>query len=198
MGEFDSTTSRRALLGALAVGPLATLSGIAVASPWDAAIAALPYAEIDEPVVLRRSRRGRRDSEFRYHNAEEFFDSVEGRNRACGRLQLYNVGIVLQLGISSHLLDVGFEDRWCARNVGLQVAKSLAYANATGLGHNSPDLERLAAFLSPYCKWRHVDGAPSDCPFSSDEIRRLTRELLERIYHVTGHPRPPGWQRRFA
>lgn len=198
MGEFDSTTSRRALLGALTVGPIATLSGIAVVSPWDAAIAALPYAETDEPVSLQRSRRGRSDSEFRYHNAEEFFVSVEERKRPCGWVQLYNVGIVLQLGISSHLLDVGFDDRWCARNVGLQVAKSLAYANATGLGHNSPDLERLAAFLSPYCKWRHVDGSPADCPFSSDEIRRLTRELLERIHQVTGHPRPPRWQRRFA
>lgn len=198
MGEFDSTTSRRALLGALTVGPNATLSGIAVASPWDAAIAALPYTETDESVSLRRSRAGRSNSEFRYHNAEEFFASLEDRDRACSRVQLYNVGIVLQLGISSHLLDVGFDDRWCARNVGLQVAKSLAYANATGLGHNSPDFERLAAFLSPYCKWRHIDGAPSDCPFSSDEIRRLTRELLERIHQATGHPRPPGWLRRFA
>lgn len=198
MAHIGSGTSRRALLGAFTVAPIATLPGIAVASPWDAAIAALPYAETDEPVALRRSRRGRSDSEFRYHNAEGFFASVEEGNRPYGRVQLYNVGIVLQLGISSHLLDVGFDDRWCARNVGLQVAKSLAYANATGLGHNSPDLGRLAAFLSPYCKWRHIDGAPSDCPFSSDEIRRLTRELLERIHHVTGHPRPPGWQRRFA
>jgi len=198
MADIGSGTSRRAMLGALTVASIATLPGIAVASPWDAAIAALPYAGTDEPVSLRRSRRGRRDSEFRYHNAEEFFASVEGRNRACDRVQLYNVGIVLQLGISSHLLDVGFDDRWCARNVGLRVAKSLAYANATGLGHKSSDLESLTAFLSPYGKWRHIDGVPSDCPFSSDEIRHLTRELLERIHQVTGHPRPPGWQRRFT
>ncbi len=69
MREMVSVTSRRALLSAIAVAP------VVLASPWDAAIAALPYH--DEPVVLRRTREGRGDSRFRYHNAEGFFLSIE-------------------------------------------------------------------------------------------------------------------------
>src|SRR3546814_5889166 len=65
----------------------------------------------------------------------------------------YHVGIVMQLGLSSHLLDVGFDDQWCARHLAYRVAKSLAYANATGLGFEGPEVELLAAILTPYWRW---------------------------------------------
>jgi hypothetical protein len=39
---------------------------------------------------------------------------------------LYRAGIVAQLGLSSHLINVGFADAWCARHVGLCVADGLA------------------------------------------------------------------------
>lgn len=199
MVEIGSATSRRALLGAITATPL-LLPGVAAASTWDAALASLPRAANQEPLSLRRSKEGRSLSRVRYHRAESFFVGFETRTPRHQHDQLYQIGIVLQLGLSSHLLDIGFEDAWCARNLGLHVAKSLAYANATGLGHNSPELERLAAILSPYGKWRNADRRhpPTDCSFSSREICRLTRALLERVHQVTGHPRPGGWQRRFA
>lgn len=192
MVEIGSATSRRALLSALAIAP------IAAPSSWDAAIAALPYAAVDRNVSLRRSKQGRSVSRTRYDNAEGFFAGIEAGRRCQPNDQLYQIGIVTQLGLSSHLLDVGFDDSWCARYLGLNVGKSLAYANATGLGHSSPEFERLAAFLSPYGQWRNADlrERPCDCPFSDTQIRLLTRDLLERVREVTGHRRPYGWRQR--
>lgn len=152
----------------------------------------------DEPAVLRRTSEGRSDSASRYHNAEEFFASVEeGFHRDRSNL-LYQTGIVMQLGLSSHLLDVGFDDRWCAHNLGHRVAKSLAYANATGLEYDGPEIGLLAAILTPYWKWNSLSQFQAkesgskldDGPFSHDEIRRLTRALLDHVRLVTGHPRP--------
>src|SRR3546814_6683231 len=65
----------------------------------------------------------------------------------------YHVGIVMQLGLSSHLLDVGFDDQWCARHLAYRVAKSLAYANATGLGFEGPEVELIAAIKSEEHKY---------------------------------------------
>lgn len=194
MVETGTATSRRALLGALAAAPIAAVSR------WDAAIAALPYAATHEPLSLRRSKDGRGLSRVRYHRAESFFVGIEAGTPHHRHDQLYQIGIVLQLGLSSHLLDVGFDDAWCARNLGLHVTESLAYAKATGLGHSSPELECLAGILSPYGKWRNADRRHPlpDCSFSDGEICRLTRAVLERVHQVTGHPRPRGWQRRFA
>jgi hypothetical protein len=102
----------------------------------------------------------------------------------------------MQLGLSSHLLDVGFDDQWCARHIGYRVAKSLAYANATGLGHEGPEIELLATILTPYWKWNSMSlfhrGKPKDGPFSRDDICRLTRGLLDHVRLVTGHPRSGG------
>jgi hypothetical protein len=112
--------------------------------------------------------------------------------------QLYQVGIVLQLALTSHLLDVGFADAWCARNIGLYLDKSLERANATGLRYDCPELKKLAGFLSPYGRWRNADvtaGADA-CPISRERICGITRDLLERVREVTGHPRPRGWGRR--
>lgn len=194
--EPQATTSRRAVLRAL-TAPLAIPAG-AVAAPWSGRIAPLFDAYGDEPVALRRSREGRRLSRFRYHNAEGFFLGIEKGIVRHPIDRLYQIGIVLQLGLGAHLLDVGFADAWCARHIGLNVARSLAHANATGLGFETTDMELLAAILSPYSKWRNAsprDVAPG-FPFSTDELRMLTRALLDRVHQVTGHPRPRGWHHR--
>lgn len=194
MVETGFSPTRRSLLGALMAAP---------AVPWpafatSAAVAVLPKRTGDELPLLRRTKERRSLSRFRYHNAESFFWRVEQGALHDRSDQLYQIGIVLQLGLSSHLLDTGFDDTWCARHVGLYVDRSLAYANATGLDHDSSNLERLVAVLSPYGKWRNTGlGHPvCDCPFSDHEIRHLTRALLERVHQVTGHPRPRGWRQR--
>lgn len=141
---------------------------------------------------LARSRKGRVLSEARYRNAENFFLAIEElRFPDTGDL-LYQSGIVAQMALSSHLLDVGFDDRWCARNIGLHIGKALAYANATGLNYRSPDLERLAVVLSPYNKWRNpdFDGSRPPAPASPQNIPPLLRDLLDHVRGVTGHPRP--------
>jgi hypothetical protein len=198
MIEIGSMTSRRALLGALTVVPIAALPDRAAASPWGAAIGVLPYASPDQPVVLQRSRKGRNDSRFRYYNAESFFLGIEKGIARHLDDRLYQTGIVLQLGLSSHLLDVGFTDRWCASHVGLNIARSLACANATGFGFHLPEFDQLTAILSPYSKWRSPQ--PHECaqdfPFAAAEIRALTRTLLDHVHQVTGHPRPRGWKAR--
>jgi len=169
-----------------------------MSSPWDAAVTALP--DHDEPVVLRRTRAGRSDSRFRYHNAESFFLGIEKGIVRDPHDQLYRTGIVLQLGLSSHLLDVGFTDRWCARHVGLHITRSLAYANATGFGFELAEFDLLAAILSPYGKWRFPQPHErvEDLPFTPEQIRMLTRVLLDHVHYVTGHPRPHGWNARHA
>jgi hypothetical protein len=152
----------------------------------------------DEPAILRCTKRRRAESKFRYENAEHFFLSIEA-----GRIEdrediLYLTGIVMQLGISAHLFEVGFTDDWCRRHIGLRIAKSLGYANATGLDYHNSDTNLLAAILTPYGKWRNP--APwdqhDDGPFTTDEIRQLTRALLDHVHHVTGHPRPTWWETR--
>lgn len=199
MVEIGSVTSRRTLLRALTAAPL-LVPGVKEASGWVAALTLLPFAATQEPLSLRRSEEGRSLSRARYHRAESFFVGLEAGAPHHRHDQLYQIGIVLQLGLSSHLLDIGFDDEWCARNLGLHVDKSLAYANATGLGQNSAELDRLAAVLSPYGKWRNADlrSRPPDGPLSNQAIRQLTRGLLDRVHQITGHPRPRGWRKRFA
>jgi hypothetical protein len=187
--EIDLTTSRRALLGSLSATSLVAVPGIA--SRWERAVAALPCKPA---VVLQRSREGRSNSRFRYHNAEAFFAGVPRGFECHGSDQHYRIGIVIQLALSSHLLDVGFDGKWCARHFGLDLDKALAHANATGLGHDCRDFARLAVFLSPYGKFRNPGfRTPRDCPYSGAEVCQLVRALLDRIHEVTGHRRPRGW-----
>lgn len=191
-------TSRRALLQALTATPVAVS---VVASPWNEALATLHKEHNDEPALLCRSREGRSLSRFRYHRAESFFDTLEAGILTSNDEVLYYSGIVAQLALSGHLLDLGFEDGWCARFIGLRVAKALAYANATGLGHACPDMVRLAVVLTPYWKWRQPrwdEPIPADGGFTADEVRPLLRALLNRVHEVTGHTRPNGWRRRLA
>src|SRR3546814_11448603 len=72
MGSISPTPSRRALLGAFAATSAAIVAAPATAETlrrefeaWD-----------DEPIVLRRTKQGRSDSKFRYHNAEHFFSAL--------------------------------------------------------------------------------------------------------------------------
>ncbi len=191
MVEIVTATSRRVLLGLLGSAPAAAVAS-ASASPWAKALGTLYEEWGDEPATLRRTKDGRSLSKFRYHNAESFFASIEmgiGQDRYH---HLYQTGIVMQLGISSHLLDVGFDDRWAARHIGLRVAKSLAYANATGFDYDDPDTNLLAAILTPYGKWRNPMMRDRDCddgPFTAAQIRDLARALLDRVHEVTGHCR---------
>lgn len=181
-------TSRRSMLGAFAAAPLAAWS---TAQPVQFEI---PIGVPNGFVLLRRTREGRLLSRVRYHRAESFFVPIKRGFPFRRSDQLYQIGIVLQLALSAHLLDVGFDDAWCVRNIGLYLSRSLEHANATGLGHDCPELKRLAEFLSPYGRWRNPDAsaAADACPFSLDRICRLTRELLERVREVTGHSRPRG------
>jgi len=186
IGAAFTSTRRSLLRGFVAAGTVtwpAFVSGLAGAAEPD-----LPR---DDLPPLRRTPEGRALSRARYHRAEGFF---RGEARLHDRISLYNVGIVLQLGLSSHLLDVGFDDAWCARHIGLHVDKSLGYANATGLDAGSHDLATLAVFLSPYGQWRNEDVEPTHChcPFVCGQIRQLTRGLLDRVREVTGHRRPQG------
>lgn len=194
---LEPLTSRRALLAALAATPAATLAA-PVAAPWDQALAILHDCYDDEPATLVRTKERRSLSRFRYHNAETFFESLDRGFFDRRDEMLYQSGIVVQLALTSHLLDVGFSDRWTATNIRLDVAKGLAYANATGFAHSSLDMARLAAVLSPYWKWGHAhqydQPRPRDGGFTISEVRPLLRALLDRVRDVTGHPRPSGWR----
>lgn len=125
-----SCTSRRALIRALAVTPVAASL---VNPPWGEALARLHTEYDDEPALLCRSREGRCLSRFRYQRAESFFQTLEAGILTGNDEVLYYSGIVAQLALSSHLLDIGFEDEWCARYIGLRVAKScLRQGDRTG------------------------------------------------------------------
>ena len=196
MGNTAPATSRRVLLRALAAMPIAVS---VMTSPWGEALATLHREHDDEPALLCRSREGRSLSRFRYHRAESFFGTLDAGILTSNDEVLYYSGIVAQLALSSHLLDIGFEDKWCARYIGLRVAKALAYANATGLGHACPDMARPAAVLTPYWKWRRPrwdDPTPANGGFTADQVCPLLRALLNCVHEVTGHTRPNGWRRR--
>ncbi|MCP3733242.1 hypothetical protein M9978_22820 [Sphingomonas sp. MG17] len=161
------------------------------ASRRHTALIALWRTHHAEPVQLQRTREGRDLSRARYRRAEEFMLSLAPEAPGDGPDFLYNAGIVAQLALSSHLLDVGFPDTWCARYIGLHVARSLAYANATGFGHDCAETKRLADVLTPYWKWNRRSLAdaprPNDGGFSPDNIRALSRALLDHVGQVTGH-----------
>lgn len=192
------SASRRAILKAIAAAPVVRWSAVPTAPSQLASTDVSPLPKIEPPANLRRSREGRSASRFRYHNAESFFLSVERGIVQDGHDRLYQIGIVLQLGLSSHLFDVGFTDRWCAQNIGLYISRSLSFANATGFGFERPEFDLLAAILSPYSRWRYpAQGERTDdVPFTPAQLQALTRALLDHVHRVTGHPRPRGWNER--
>lgn len=179
----SSMLSRRSSLRGLALAPIST------------AVFAVADGEKRHELsaLLSRSAEGRALSRVRYRNAESFHASIRDGRVCRDRVSYYQTGIIAQLALSAHLLDVGFDDMWCARHIGLDLAKALECANATGLGFVSPDFERMAAFLSPYGQWRNPNlGAaiqPS-CPFTIEHMAGLTRDLLNHVQGVTGHRAP--------
>src|SRR3546814_10405578 len=100
--------------------------------------------------------------------------------------------IVFQWGLRPHLFVGGFTDDWCRRYIGLRITKSLAYANATGFDYDNPDINLLAAILTPYGKWRNATRRDlfDDGPFTASQMQGITRALLDQVHRVTGHPRP--------
>jgi hypothetical protein len=154
----------------------------------------------DEAVMLVRTKAGRSLSRDRYESAEIAFTAIRNGFFARDvRVTLHQAGTVTKLALCAHLLDVGVADAWAAAHIRQDIAKALAYANATGLGHNCPDLARLAVILSPYWKWGypHLIGDPpmDDGGFSPDRVRPLVAALLDRVADVTGHARPMGCER---
>ncbi len=146
-----------------------------------------------EPVRLVRTQEGRKLSLARYHRAEEFMSSLAPDAPGDWPDFLYSTGIVVQLALSSHLLDVGFPDGWCARHISLNVDRSLAYANVTAFGYDCAETARLIQVLAPYWKWnrRHLMGGknPDDGGFAPDKVRTLVGGLVDHVCHVTGHAR---------
>lgn len=189
MHNLVLVTSRHAPFGAMA-SPRTT-----AAIPRRSTLAALCKTYGADPIQLLRSREARSLSRERYRRAGEFMLSPTSGDWPNF---LYLSGITAQLALSSHLLDVGFADAWCARNIGLRVASSLAFANATGLGYDCTEIARLADVLTPYCKWNARslpdNPTPDDGGFNCDEVRTLLRDLLDHVGQVTGH----GHRRRRA
>ncbi len=187
MGEFVPITSRRSMLGALAAGAAGAIT------PGNNSLVSLRHDYGVQPPILCRTRAGRYLSRVRYHNAQSFFATLERGIDMRTNDILYQSGIVAQLALSAHLLDVGFSDGWCAKHIGLDVSKSLNCANASGFGHDCSDMKRLAVVLSPYGQWRNPrwDGtALDDGGFTRDRVLPLLQRLLGHVKHVTGHPLP--------
>lgn len=179
MNNSAQLAAPRAPLPATMVAPVQTLAAL-----WKIYNA--------EPIQLVRTREGRNLSRERFRRAEGFMLSSPPGDWPDF---LYHSGIVAQLALSSHLLDVGFPDAWCARHVGLHVARSLAYANATGFGHDCDRTAPLAQVLTPYWKWnrRHlIDGShPNDNGFTATEVQALLHALVDHVGEVTGHGLSP-------
>ncbi|WP_443477967.1 hypothetical protein ACLIMP_00045 [Novosphingobium aerophilum] len=159
----------------------------------NSALAALWKIYDAEPVRLLRTQDGRSLSRARARRAEEFMGSMAPDAPFDWHYFLYTSGIVAQLSLSAHLLDVGFPDTWCARHVGLHVDRSLAYANVTGFGYDCAETARLMQVLSPYWKWNRRDVIEGmdldDGGFTPDQVRMLICTLVDHVCHVTGHAR---------
>ncbi|NWK94685.1 hypothetical protein DM806_03190 [Sphingobium lactosutens] len=156
----------------------------------------------DQPAILLRSKEGRSLSRDRYESAEIAFMGIEAgyfSHLRYLRETLHQAGSVAKLALCAYLLDVGFSDAWNAAHIRQDIDKSLAYANATGFGHDCPDMGRLAIILSPFWKWGyprlHGDPPMDDGGFTSADVRHLVRALLDRVHDLTGHPRPKGCRR---
>lgn len=190
MDDLVSAPSRRTLLGSLALAPIVAGRAVAGVAP-DSPTPAVLHGPPDDPIVLRRTTEGRELSLVRYQTAVEFFPCREAQSKHGRADFFYNAGVTAQLGLSSHLLDVGVDDDWCARNIGYRPTLALAYANKLGFGYDCPQTGRLARVLTPYWKWNalsiHERGSPSDGGFTPDRIAALLHALLDHVGRVTGH-----------
>lgn len=190
MDNLTAVPSQRPVPGAMTTPPASALVAPASLSQ-NVTLTELWEAHEAPPVQLLRTHEGRRLSRARYQRAEEFMLPLAPGTPGDWPDFLYGAGIVAQLALSSHLIDVGFPDAWCARYIGLHVARSLAYANASGLGFDCAETARLAQVLTPYSKWNchsRTDGPrPNDGGFTYDEVRALLCGLADHVGYVTGH-----------
>jgi len=186
MNNLVPALSRRAL-------PRVAASVPAQVMPVSVTLSALLRTYRAEPVRLLRTGEGRALSRARIHRAEGFMPSCDPDAPGDFSSFLYFAGITAQLALSSHLLDVGFPDDWCARHIGLRVSRSLAYANATGFGYECSETARLAQVLCPYWKWNASSLAenpkPDDGGFQAEQVVTLLRGVIDHGYLVTGHRR---------
>jgi len=193
MDNFASATSQHVFPRASINSTRIPAPAAPVIEPHTSTLTALWKMYAAEPVQLRRSREGRALSRARIHRAEGFMPSCDRDAPGDFSSFLYFAGITAQLALSSHLLDVGFPDDWCARHVGLHVSRSLAYANATGFGYECGNTARLAQVLCPYWKWNPSGLAenpePDDGGFQAEEVVTLLRGVIDHVYLVTGHRR---------
>lgn len=201
MADFATAPSRRTLLQTLALVPVAA-STLPINPLRQDALTSLHRRYGDEPPTLARTKEGRSMSRFRYIKAEHYCMIIDAGFFAEPRFvreTLHQAGFVTQQALCSYLLDMGFTDAWNARHIKQDIAKALAYANALGLGHDCPDMARLAVTLSPFWKWGyHYDDweeQPDKGGFTADRIQPLVRGLVDHVHDVTGHPRPRGWLR---
>ena len=153
-------------------------------------LSALHLKHGDAPVTLRRTDEARALSRARYRDAAASLITFGLQARTTEGM-LYSAGIIAQAGLSAHLLDVGFDDDWCAKHIRHNIEKALAYSNASGLGWERSEMQRLAEILSPYWKWNRVAiwhrGRPDDGGFAVDEVTILLLALLDQVRAVTGH-----------
>jgi hypothetical protein len=198
MEHFIPVSSRSPQLGAMVTARSATMPTPA-AYTSSSALAVLWKTYHAEPVRLLRTLEGRGLSCERYRRAEEFMLRIAPGAPSDWPDGLYQAGIVAQLALSSYLLDVGFPDDWCARHISLEVARSLAYANATGLGYECEETARLLQVLTPYWKWNRRaladNSRPTDDGFTPDQVSILLRALLDHVRRVTGRRVPRGRMR---
>ncbi|MGC7532510.1 hypothetical protein ACPWML_26185, partial [Pandoraea pneumonica] len=86
---------------------LTAVTAGATAPTWRTALTRVQRAYDDDPITLTRTPSGRDLSRARYRRAEEFFPTGSPHSGMDHRDFLYRAGITAQLGLSSHLLDVG-------------------------------------------------------------------------------------------
>ena len=143
-----------------------------------------------EPLTVQRTAWKRALGEVRFRNAIASLEAIDPDADNVTSTLYYGAGVAAQMGLTAYLLDRGFDDHWCARNVGLRITTALDWANATGLNHANPSICRLATVLTPYWKWGRFWNSDfirsADCGFKPGEIHTIIDNLLDRIGTATG------------
>lgn len=143
-----------------------------------------------EPLTVQRTAYKRALGEIRFRNAIASLEAIDPDTDRIDPTLYYGAGVAAQMGLTAFLLDRGYDDHWCARNVGLRITTALDWANAAGLNHANPSICRLAIVLTPYWKWRRfwhsrfLRGA--DCGFKPGEVHTIIDNLLDHICTATG------------
>lgn len=143
------------------------------------------------PLSVQRTAYKRDFGRVRFENAVSWFASCDPDLARVEASHLYDAGICAHLALTAYLLDRGFDDSWCAKNLAYRITDALDWANAAGLGFSNSALSRLAIVLTPYWQWgpMHQDRQTRRLPF---EVEGLTihdplENLLHRIGCTTGY-----------